>query len=320
MICGHENVGVVVATGGSVRAEDGRALEVGDRIVPGANVTCGDCHFCRNGFRYYLCERLEDYGNSLSCASPPHLFGGWAEYLYLLPGSRIFRVPDVVPDNVAVLTEPMAVTHGIDAAARMLQTGGGPGPPFDVVVIGLGPLGLCHLIKSVVVGAAEVIAVDRLRGRLEATRPFGTTLALDASETTPAQRREAVVERTHGVGADIVVDCSGVASTFTEALHLVRPGGVIVEAGAFVDVGTVPLDPAADICARDVTVIGVGGERAEDYTASLDLMSVSQLPFERVVTHRFGLDDASQALEVAQSGEAMKVVFEPALRSGRHTP
>ena len=94
LICGHENVGEVVATGGEVLDSEGHPLKVGDRIVPAANVACGDCHFCRNGYPYYMCENLEDYGNSLHCGPAPHLFGGWAEYMYLLPGTPIFRVPD----------------------------------------------------------------------------------------------------------------------------------------------------------------------------------------------------------------------------------
>src|SRR5436309_7667917 len=74
LICGHENVGEVVATGGKVHDSEGRLLKPGDRIVPAANVTCGECHFCRNGYPYYMCENLEDYGNSLHCGPAPHLF------------------------------------------------------------------------------------------------------------------------------------------------------------------------------------------------------------------------------------------------------
>jgi threonine dehydrogenase-like Zn-dependent dehydrogenase len=147
LICGHENVGVVVETGGLVRDSAGRPLRPGDRIVPGANVACGECWFCRRDFPYYACERLEDYGNSLNAKRPPHLFGGWAELMYLLPGSGLFRVPDALPDEVAVLTEVMAVTHGLDNATKLpvphrLEPGG------SVVVIGIGPLGLCHAIKA----------------------------------------------------------------------------------------------------------------------------------------------------------------------------
>ena len=318
LICGHENVGVVASVRGSVPDSAGRPLRVGDRIVPGANIACGECYYCRNGFRYYLCERLEDYGNSLSCARAPHLFGGWAEYMYLLPGTRIFSVPDDVPDEVAVLTEVMAVTHGLDSAVSILRAAGGPGLTHSVAVIGVGPLGLCHLIKARIQGASQLIAIDRLPARLDFASTFGATLGIDAGTATFEERRRAVLDRTGGRGADVVVDCSGVSETFPEALRLVRPGGVVVEAGAFVDVGSVHVNPAADLCARDVTVIGVGGERAEDYPASLAMMAAhaGSIPFDRVVTHRRRIEDAADAVELSQRPEAMKVVIDPTLRDG----
>lgn len=317
LICGHENVGVVASVGGSVRDSAGLPVQEGDRIVPGANIACGQCYFCRNGFRYYLCERLEDYGNSLSCARAPHLFGGWADYMYLLPGTRIFAVPDDVPDEVAVLTEVMAVTHGLDGAASTLLGAGGPGIAESVAVIGVGPLGLCHLIKARVMGASELIAIDRLPGRLGFAAAFGATLTIDAGISTFEERRQAVFDQTGGRGADVVVDCTGVSATFPEALRLVRSGGVVVEAGAFVDVGGVDVNPA-DVCTRDVTVIGVGGERAEDYPASLAMMSAfaGRIPFDRAVTHRCRIEDAEQALELSQGPEAMKVVIDPGLDAG----
>ena len=317
LICGHENVGIVASVGGSVLDSAGRPVRVGDRIVPGANIACGRCYFCRNGFRYYLCERLEDYGNSLSCARAPHLFGGWADYMYLLPGTRIFTVPDDVPDNVAVLTEVMAVTHGLDSAASTLRAAGGPGFAQSVTVIGVGPLGLCHLIKAGVLGASELIAIDRLPGRLGFAAAFGATLTIDAGTSTFEERRQTVFDRTGGRGADVVVDCTGASATFPEALRLVRPGGVVVEAGAFVDVGTVNVNPAADLCTRDVTVIGVGGERAEDYPASLAMMSAhaGRIPFDRAVTHRCRIEDAADAVELSQKPEAMKVVIDPGLEA-----
>jgi threonine dehydrogenase-like Zn-dependent dehydrogenase len=93
---------------------------------------------------------------------------------------------------------------------------------------------------------------------------------------------------------------------------------VVVEAGAFVDVGTVSVNPAADLCTRDVTVIGVGGERAEDYPASLAMMSAhaGRIPFDRAVTHRCRIEDAADAVELSQRPEAMKVVIDPGLVAG----
>jgi threonine dehydrogenase-like Zn-dependent dehydrogenase len=314
LICGHENVGVVEAVGpGGALASDGRPLAPGDRIVPGANVPCGRCHFCLNGAPYYFCEQLHDYGNSLGCSDPPYLFGGWAEQMVLLPGTPLFRVPDELPDEVAVLTEPMSVTHGLDTA-RVLAPGlGGAGFGETVAVVGVGPLGLCHLVKARLTGCGKLIAIDRLRSRLAFAEELGATMTLNVEETDADERLTRVREHTAGLGADVVVDCSGVPETFPEALRLARFGGVVVEAGAFVDLGSVGVNPSADICTRNVCVVGVGGETARSYGPALELMarSLDVLPLERIVSHRFGLAEAGEAVELAQTDAAIKVAIDP---------
>ena len=264
LICGHENVGTVTAVGGRVLASDGTELRVGDRIVPGANVPCGHCFYCAGEYPYYFCENLEDYGNSLNLSRPPGLFGGWSQHMYLLPGTPLFRVPEALPDEVAVLTEVMAVTHGVDTALALLDRQRAPGSGFSVAVFGVGPLGLCHLVKSRMLGVAFVAASDVLAGRLERAAAFGVDLALDASSTSPDERAAAILEATAGRGVDLVLDCSGVPSTFLESLRVVRTGGVVVEAGAFVDMGPVQINPNSDICARNVSVLGIGGELATE--------------------------------------------------------
>jgi threonine dehydrogenase-like Zn-dependent dehydrogenase len=312
LICGHENVGVVEAVGGKVLAHDGTPLRPGDRIVPGANVPCGECWYCLNDEPYYLCEQLEDYGNSLNAARPPSLFGGWAELMYLLPGTPIFRVPDGLPDELAVLTEVMSVTHGVETARRI----GGFEFGESVVVYGVGPLGLCHLVKSRLLGCGKLIAIDLFRSRLELASLLGATLTLDASVLDPEELVARVVEHT-ARGAEVVHDCSGVPETFVTALAMVRAGGVVVESGAFVDLGPVEINPNRDICTRNVAVVGIGGERATSYAPSLELLDRGRdrLPLDRIVTHRLALEDAGRALEIAQADGAMKVVLDPTLQA-----
>ena len=314
LICGHENVGTIVAVGEGVRDSAGEPLRPGDRVVPGANVPCGRCYYCTGGYPYYFCQHLEDYGNSLNCAQPPYLLGGWAEYLYLLPRSRLFRVPEELPDEVAVLTEVMAVTHGVETAMTLLGLQGASPSGYTVAVLGVGPLGLCHVIKARLSGASTIIATDRLRGRLEMAGTFGADLLLDVTATDGPERAAAVAAATRGLGADIVIDCSGFPDTFTEALALVRTGGVVIEAGMFVDMGPVPVNPNSAICTRSVTVLGIGGEKASSYEPSMRMLAANlgRYPFGEIVTHRFGLGEVAEALAVAQSGEAMQVVVDPA--------
>lgn len=313
LICGHENVGTVTAVGGRVLAGDGTEVRVGDRIVPGANVPCGRCYYCVNDFPYYFCQHLEDYGNSLNLARPPGLFGGWSQHMYLLPGTPLFRVPDALPDEVAVLTEVMAVTHGVDTAIALLGLQGAARSGFTVAVLGVGPLGLCHLAKSRMVGAGFVAATDLLSGRLKHAAAFGVDLALDATAMGTDERVARVLEATKGRGVDIALDCSGVPATFTEALRVVRMGGVVVESGAFVDMGPVQINPNSDIVTRNVSVLGIGGEMATDYEPSMRLMlaNLDRYPLRSIVSHVLPLDRAQEAVLLAQTGAAMQVALDP---------
>jgi threonine dehydrogenase-like Zn-dependent dehydrogenase len=299
IIQGHENVGVVESVGpGGAFAWDGSALRPGDRVVPAPNRPCGTCRFCRGDFPYYLCERIENYGNSLTAAEPPHLFGGWGQLLYLRAGTPVFRVPEALPTEVAVLTELMSVTHSLDLAA-LLPRPGGLRSGDAVAVVGIGPLGLMHVAKAALIGAGRVVAVDPVPVRRQ------LALELGADEAAPPDDVEG--------SFDVVVDASGHPDSFLSALALLRDGGTLVEVGAFVDLGTRPFNPAV-LCGRNLTLLGVGGEDARAYEPTLRLLERHHrdVPFAKVVTHRFPLAQAALAMETALRVDgAMKVVIEP---------
>lgn len=306
VICGHENVGVVAAVGGEIRAQDGRRLRVGERVVPGANVVCGRCAYCRRGFPYYACERLEDYGNSLGAAESPYLFGGWSEYLCVMPGSRLFRVPEGVSDGQAALAELYSVTHGLDRVEGELQGA-------TVYVLGCGPLGVCHIAKARRMGAARVIAVDRFPLRLDLARQVGAADVLSLETTTRDERLEALRAATGGLGADVAVDAAGEPEAFVEGLASLRFGGTLIEAGAFTGARRADLDVAGSITVKDARVIGVGGEDDAAYPRSLRDMAEAgeELGLERIVTHVLPLDRAVEGIELAMRGEALKVHLVP---------
>jgi threonine dehydrogenase-like Zn-dependent dehydrogenase len=310
LICGHENVGVIEAIGAGPAPVDerGTPLEVGDRVVPTANLTCGRCVFClEDRFPYYMCAATEDYGNSLSCARAPHLFGGWSERMYLLPGTRLFRVPDQVDSQLAAMTELLSVTHGLDMAAAL--PGAGRFRPGDTVLaIGAGPLGMMHLLKAELMGAGRLIAIDIVQGRLELARACGVDLTLDARALSQEEVARAVREVTAGIGADVAIDCSGHHRTFAQALALARPGGTVIEAGAFVDTGRAQIDPNRDICIKNITVLGIGGDDADRYAESLRLLARHGERFRPLITRAIGLDEVASELE---DGGAMKVLVAP---------
>jgi threonine dehydrogenase-like Zn-dependent dehydrogenase len=138
-------------------------------------------------------------------------------------------------------------------------------------------------------------------------------MTLDAARTSREERIDAVWAVTAGLGADVVCSCSGVADGMVEALDLVRPGGTVIEAGAFVDMGPVAINPNSQVCIPGVTILGVGGETLDAYRPALDMLARhrDRLPFARAITHRVALDDVGDALELAQTGAAMKVLVAP---------
>src|SRR3954453_11144730 len=200
IIQGHENVGLVEAIGaGGARARDGSPLAVGDRVVPAPNRACGECRMCARGVPYSLCRNIENYGNSLTSEDAPHLFGGWADFLYLKPRTAVFRVPEGLPDDVAVLTEIFAVTHSLERAAR-LPSPAGFRPGSSVAVIGVGALGLAHAIKASLMGAGSVIAGDPSRRRLAAPPRLAQAQTVAAGVTAATEVREL----NGGEGVDVV--------------------------------------------------------------------------------------------------------------------
>lgn len=295
IIQGHENVGVVEAIGGAVLAHDGTPLRVGDRVVPAPNRACGRCRPCLRGFPYYLCHRLENYGNSLSSRDAPHLFGGWAQALYLRPGTAVFRVPVDLPSDIAVLTEIFAVTHSLERAA-VVRSPSGFRPGDTVVVVGVGSLGVAHAVKASLMGAGQVIVVDGSERRRTLAARLASAHPVEAGASAVAEIRD----RTHGDGADVVVNATGFPESFAPALEMVRDGGTVVEVGAFVDMGPGAFNPAT-LCGRNLTLMGIGGEDLEVYDATLALLDRhrASVPFAELVSHRFSVEDADAAIRTA---------------------
>lgn len=316
LIQGHENVGTIAAIGGDGKLTDfeGIPLKVGDRVVVGANVSCGQCYYCRHDFPYCCCENALDYGNLLSAKNPPHLFGGWSQFMYIIPGSILVKVPDNLPSEIAVLAEIFAVSVGLDRAKQMSAF---PNESFrfddTVVVLGVGPLGMCFLMKARMLGAGTIIAVDLSNYRLNFAKRLGADYIVNAATTTQVERLKIVKDLTRGRGADMVIECAGVPQAVPEGLEMLRVSGLLVEAGNFSDLGEIPLNPHRHLCAKNVRILGVSGEEPAAYGPGMRQMAryMKYYPLQEFVTHRFSLSDVHAAVQKAIEPESVKVVLDP---------
>jgi threonine dehydrogenase-like Zn-dependent dehydrogenase len=316
IIQGHENVGTIVRMGkdGNCTDFEGAVLNIGDRVVVAPNVSCGACYYCRHDFPYYFCVNTVDYGNNISSKDPPHLFGGWSQYLYVVPGSVLVKVPEELPSEIAVLAELMAVTVGLD---RAKQISAFPNESFrfddSVVVLGTGPLGMCFVMKARMLGAGTVIALDLSDYRLDFARKLGADHAINVARTSESERLAMIRDLSHGRGADVVVECAGVPGAVREGLELLRIGGLLVEAGNFSDMGETAISPHRHLCAKNVRILGVGGEEPAAYGPSMRQMAryMQHYPLREFVSHRFGLKEVESAMQKSMAGNSMKVVIDP---------
>ncbi len=311
IIQGHENVGIIEEINGELLDHDGKILSVGDRVVPAPNISCGKCFACRNNRPYYYCECKLDYGNNIGAEKYPHIFGGWSEYLYIIPGSHLFKYPDNLDPQFGTFIEPLSVTGCLDKA-RQWSSEWEPFRSGDTVaVLGTGPIGLFHLIKSNLMGAGKLISIDPSNYRTSIAEEFGATHIINSN--IKEEITDNINKITDKVGVDLVIDCSGVAEGFGIALDLIREGGMVLEVGIFSNSHDIPINPHSQILEKSARVIGVGGDDISQYYPSIKLLerTINQLPWKKIISHNYNIDNVHEAMETAMSDQSMKVLLNP---------
>jgi threonine dehydrogenase-like Zn-dependent dehydrogenase len=286
---------------------NGAPLEPGDLIGWASNFSCGRCSFCVKEQEPALCEDRTVYGINQPAERWPHLSGGWADEIYLRPGSTIVRIPEGVSAEQAIALgcAGPTIVHGLLGVA--------PPRVGDVVVVqGSGPVGLAAAMYSRLAGAARVILVGGPGPRLDLATELGMSdLAFDIFETADPQERvrQVVAETPAGSGADLVVEATGAPGAVAEGLDICRKNGRYLVVGQYTDHGPVPLNPHL-ITRKQLQVLGswaFTGKHYIDYVASLPLLA-QRFDLARLVT-RYDLTDANDALADMRSGATLKPVL-----------
>ncbi len=306
IVPGHVSVGRVAETRGVERDALGRPLEVGDvATFFDVHETCHRCYHCLVARQPNRCPARKVYG--ITYPLEEGLLGGWAERIYLKPGVRILKLPDglraddVIGGGCGLFTGFAAVDR---AEVRM----------GDVAVVqGAGPVGLAATAFADLSGAAEVVLIGDPKTRLALGTRMGAGVALSVSGTTLGERREAVMARTDGRGADLVVEASGNPAAVPEGFALVRDGGRYVVAGHYADAGSVPVNPHADINRKHVEVRGQWGTDFHHLARALRLLSRhrERLPFAETIGARYPLERTQDALDDVEALRVAKALVVP---------
>jgi len=299
VIMGHENVGTIVAAGR--RFVERQGLGEGDRVFVEHYVACYQCEWCRIG-EYRHCEATDwrtnpdarRYGYT-TCENPYHLWGGFAQFMYLPWNAVLHRVPDSVGDEEAGIITPLS--NGIEWALYDCDVGF-----MDSVLIqGPGQQGLSQVVACRQSGAAQIIVTGTSRdaARLDLAKALGADATIDVQAEDPLRR---VLELTNGKGVDVVLDCTAGAGTSPVLLGidaLKRRAGTLLVQG---ELAKFPDFPIKKLTEKAITIKSARGHSYRAVELAIEQLASKRFPLHLLTTHEYPLAAADTAIR-AVGGE-----------------
>ncbi len=311
IIPGHFSVGRVVETGGRVSDVNGKLIHPGAIITfLDVHETCYNCWYCLVAKASTRCPQRKVYGVTYSAKDG--LLGGWSELIYLKPGVKVLTLPEQVSPKQFIAggcALPTAL-HAIDRA--QIQIG-------DVVVVqGCGPVGLSVAILALLSGAGKVIVIDKFESRLVVARSFGVDETLVIKADDPRQHIERVLELTHGHGADVTIEATGVPIAVKEGLTMTRNGGRYVIVGHYTNTGEILINPHLEINLKHIDIRGTWGIDFSHFYRMIELLkrhsdSSIKIAWSSIISRSYTLEEINQALEDVEHGFVLKAVIQPNL-------
>ena len=305
VIMGHENVGVIARAGRDfVKRHD---VGEGDRVFVEHYVGCYHCAWCHAG-EYRHCENTDwrtnpdarRYGYT-SADNPPHLWGGFAQYLYLPWNAVLHKVPDSVTPELAGIATPLS--NGIEWAL----VDGGVGYDSTVLIEGPGQQGLSQTVACKQAGASLIVVTGTSRdaARLELAKTLGADHTIDVQAEHPAER---IRQITDGAGVDVVLDCTAGAGTAPVLLGidaLKRRAGTIVIQG---EMTAFPDFPVKKVTEKAITIKSARGHSYRSCELAVAQLASRRFPLEALSTHSFGLSEVDRAIRAVGGQETDGVV------------
>lgn len=304
---GHEGTGEIVAMGKNVKKDSaGKPLNIGDKVVTcmifkdNPDITMFDLNKQNVG-------GADVYG--LLPDDDIHLNGWFSDYLIVRGGSTIFNVSDLSLD-LRILIEPAAVL--IHAVERAKSTGI---LRFNsrVAVQGCGPIGLLCIAVLRTMGIENIVAVDGEDKRLAFAKEMGAERSVNFKNHKGIEAlTEAVCDAFGGYPADFAFQCTGSPVAHANIYKFIRNGGGLCELGFFINGGDATINPHFDICAKEITTVGSWVYTLRDYATTFDFLKRAKaigLPIEKLITHRFPLEQINEALKTNLSMQGLKIAI-----------
>ena len=304
---GHEGTGEIVKMGKNVKKDSaGKDLKLGDKVV-----TCMIFKDNPDITMYDLNKQnvggADVYG--LLPDDDVHLNGWFSDYILIRGGSTVFNVSDLDLDS-RILIEPCAVLiHAVERA----KTKGILRFNSRVVVQGCGPIGLICIAILRTMGIENITAVDGNEMRLGFAKEMGATETVNFMEHKGIEALAAAVEASFGGHpADFGFQCTGSPVAHSNIYKFIRNGGGLCELGFFINGGDATINPHFDICSKELTMVGSWVYTLRDYATTFDFLKRAKgigLPLEKLITHRFALEDINEALQTNLAMKGLKIAI-----------
>ncbi len=262
--------------------------EDGQRVAIDPAIPCGHCEFCEHGHPN-LCSSMIFAGHGKQDGALRE-YMAWNE-------KCLFPLPDSVTYEDGAMLEPLGVAiHSVDLGK--IKAG------MTVGVFGCGPIGLLIIQIAKLSGAAQIIATDKLAHRVEAAKAYGASHVFLAGDNSQLSEIRAA---TKGRGVDVAFEAAGEQDAVDTSVAAVLPGGKVILAGIPDNDKT---SFSASIARRKGLTIKLVRRMKHTYPRAIELVSKGLVDVRSLVTHRFPLEQASEAFHVAERREGLKIIIE----------
>ena len=291
LVLGHEVAGIVSEAG-----EDVKEFKIGDRIVVAHHVPCGSCYYCKSNHET-CCDTL--------CKTNIYP-GGFSEYAKIPEINvkcGVFKIPENVSFEEAVLTEPLACVLRAQRIANLKKE-------QTLLVIGSGVTGLLHIKLAKSYGIKKIIATDINDKKLQFAKKYGASIIINAKD---AERITKIVkENNDGRLADIVMLCTGAISAIKQGLSSIERGGTVMFFAPTDKDVIIPISVNDLFFRNDVTLTTSYAGSPKDYEDALGLIAKGKVKVRDMITDILSFDEAVKGFKlVSEAKDSIKVVLKP---------
>lgn len=283
LIFGHEFCGDVVALGPGVKG-----VKEGDFVSVETHFTCGVCRFCRTG-QGHICQKVEIVGVDRA--------GCFAEYV-TVPYENLWVWNYAVDPEIAAIQDPYG--NAVHTALECDLVGA------EVLITGVGPIGLAAIPIAKKAGAKQVICSDVSPYRLNLARQFGADVTIDVRTQDLCAE---VAKATNGAGIDVLLEMSGNEKAINDAFTCLANGGTASLLG--IPAAPIHLDLANAVIFKGAKVLGINGRKMYETWYQGQALLKAGLDLKPLITHRLPLERIGEGFELMKAGQCGKIVIYP---------